>query len=223
MAAGDAISKTKPWFYIGDFAPTPAPIPTLSLAPRAPWPNYSRIKGFQNGLTWTINNTKVAISTSDLGNVAWVGNGQHGQTIAAQFRLPTATLIDRLASFFTVTKAAQVGPPAFPAAEIKSSDPNAEFGTNDPGVFRLGIEGELEAGSQYDTKRIVRWVGFKAIQTGAVALKHDHTGNDAGLFPTMAAQLLPHTLAAAELTGSGIVAADIKSDLAVQMVITPAA
>lgn len=221
MAAGDSISRTKPWFYMGNFAPTPAPFPALSLPARSPWgTGWDRVKGFQNGLTLTINNTKVAITTSDLGNIDWVGNGAHGQTLAAQFRLPKASLIEKLAAYFVVTKAAAVGPPAFPAAEVRSVDPNAEYGPNDPGLFRIGIEGELEAGSQYDAKRIVRWIGYKARQTGNVVLKHDHTGNDAGMFPTMTAQLLPHTLTTADIpTTTGLTPADFKSELAGEIII----
>ena len=224
MAAGDAVSRTRPYFYRGDFYPTPAVFPALSLAQGAAWPTgWSRIKGFQNGLQLTLLNTKVAITTPDLGNVDWVGNGSHGMTLAAQFRLPTANLIDKLAAFHSTSKAAVTGPPAFPATEFKNFDPTAEFATNDPGVFRVGIEGVLDAGSQYDTRKIHRWIGFKVRQTGNVVLRHDHTGADAGMFPTMTAQFLRHTVEPAEIAATGIAAGDIKSDLALGMNITPAA
>ncbi|MEJ7873571.1 MAG: hypothetical protein WKF67_15040 [Rubrobacteraceae bacterium] len=218
MSAGDAVSRTRPYFWLGDFNPIPAILPATSLPLYGNWPTgWNRIKGFQNGLALTLLNTKVAITTSDLGNVDWVGNGGHGMTLAAQFRLPQADLIDKLAAYFSTAKAAATGPPAFPAVEIKSFDPTAQFGATDPGIFRVGIEGVLDAGSQYDTAKIHRWIGFKVRQTGNVVLRHDHTGADAGMFPTMTAQLLRHTVTAAEVAATGIGLTDIKSDMAVAM------
>jgi hypothetical protein len=218
MAAGDSITIAKPWFYLGDLYPTPAIFPPLSLAARAAWPTgWSRLKGYQNGVNVTIQNPRVAIPTSDLGVVAYVGTGAHGIQIQTQFRLPTATLMEKLASFYKVSKATAVGPPAHPAAELWFQDANDELGTNPTSEFRIGIEGVALAGSLYATQRIMRFIGFRCQQGGNIGLRWDHTGNDAGLFPTMTAQALPYTVTDAEVTDSGVAVADIKSDRAIWM------
>lgn len=216
MAAGDSVTMTRPWFYRGDVYPTPTKLPALSLAARAPWgAGWIREKGFQNGVTVTLQKPMAAIQTSDLGIVGYVSTGAHGIQVQSQFRLPTAGLLQRLASFYVVSKAAQTGPPAYPAADVWSFDPIDELGVYPSSEFRVGIEGLAQAGSLYDTAKIVRFVGFRGQQGGNIALRHDHSGNDAGLFPTMTLQLLPHTVTAPELDATGLVVADIKSQFGV--------
>lgn len=211
--AGDRVSITKPWFFRGEVYPTPTVFPALSLAARGSWPSgWVRERGFQNGVTVTMQKPMAAIQTSDLGIVGYVSTGAHGIQMQSQFRLPTAPLLERLSGFYKVAKSAVVGPPAFPAADVWNFDPNDELGTYPSSEFRTGIEGVTEAGGLYDDKRIIRIIGFRCQQGGNVALRQDHSGNDAGLFPTMTVQLLPYTVTSSELTGTGLSTTDIKSD-----------
>lgn len=218
MAAGDAVTIAKPKFWLGDLYPTPAVFPALSLAAGADWPSlWSKLRGYQNGVNVTIQNPRAAIQTSDLGIVAYVGTGAHGIQVQVQFRLPTAAIMEKLNSFYKVTKAAVPGPPAFPAADLWFQDATDELGSYPTSEFRIGIEGTAPAGSLYTTARIMRFIGFRAQQGGNIGLRWDHTGNDAGLFPTMTAQCLPYTVTSTELTATGIATGDIKSDKAVWM------
>lgn len=207
MAAGDRVSITKPWFYRGEVYPTPTTFPALSLAARAAWPSgWVREKGFQNGVSVTMQKPMAAIQTSDLGIVGYVSTGAHGIQMQSQFRLPTATLLERLAGFYKTTITGT------PDADVWNFDPNDELGANPSSEFRTGIEGVTEAGGLYVTKRIIRIIGFRCQQGGNVVLRQDHSGNDAGLFPTMTVQLLPYTVTSGELTSTGLATTDIKSD-----------
>lgn len=211
--AGNSVTITKPWFFYAEIYPTPPVFPSLSLAFRAAWPTgFARAKGFQNGVTVTLQKPMAAIQTSDLGIVAYVSTGAHGIQVQSQFRLPTAALLEKLASFYAVEKSVVAGPPAFPAATIWSFDPTDELDTNPVSEFRVGIEGLAQAGGLWDTTRIMRFVGFRGQQGGNIALRQDHSGNDAGLFPTMTLQLLPYEVTSTEVSGTGMTTADIKSD-----------
>jgi hypothetical protein len=218
MAAGDSVTIAKPWFHLGELYPTPAVFPALSLAGRAAWPTgWTRLKGYQNGVNVTIQNPRAAIQTSDLGIVAYVGTGAHGIQIQTQFRLPIAKLMEKLASFYKITKAAAVGPPVFPAADLWAQDANDELGQYPTSEFRIGIEGVALAGSLYDTAKVMRFIAFRCQQGGNIGLRWDHTGNDAAFFPTMTAQALPYSVTDTEVEDSGIDVADIKSDRAIWM------
>lgn len=206
MAAGDSVTIAKPWFYRGEVYPTPTVFPAIDLDYRAAWPTgWVRERGFQNGVTLTLQKPVVAITTSDLGIVAYIPGEAHGVQMSAQFRLPTASLIKRLASFYEVAATA-------PDAEVWSFDPTDELGTYPSSEFRVGIEGRAQAGGLFSTPRTIRILGFRAQQGGNTAIKLDHSGNDAGIFPTMTVQLLPYTVTSGEVTGTGLDLADIRSD-----------
>lgn len=202
MAAGDAVTMTRPWFYRGNVHPTPTEIPPPSQALRSAWTGWTREKGFQNGVTVTLQKPMAAIQTSDLGIIGYVSTGAHGIQVQSQFRLPTAGLLQRLGSFYAVVDGSN---------DIWSFDPTDEQGTSPVSEFRIGIEGIAQAGSLYAAARIVRFIGFRGQQGGNIALRHDHSGADAGLYPTMTLQLLPHTVTAADFSGAEIDPADIKS------------
>lgn len=215
MAAGDAFTFFKPVFLYGDLYPTPAVLPALSLARTIPpaWPSgWTPIRGYANGAALTYQNPKVAIQMSDLGIGAYVGTGAHGQQLQIQFRRPTAILMQKLQSLFKVTKAAVPGPPAFPAAELFFQDANDELDTNPSSEFRVGLEGVAQANSLYATSKVARYIGFRAQQGGNIAMRWDHTGNDAGYFPQMTVQMLPYTITSTEVTGTGVATTDIKDD-----------
>lgn len=213
MAAGDSLTITKPWFYYADVYPTAPLFPALGLAFRGAWPTgFTRAKGFQNGVTCIFQKPMVAIQTSDLGIVGYVSSGAHGIQVQSQFRLPTASLLEKLASFYAVEKSAVVGPPAVPAATIWNFDPTDELDTYPSSEFRVGIEGQSQAGGLWAEARNLRFVGFRGQQGGNITLRQDHSGNDAGLFPNMTLQLLPYTVTSGELTGTGMSTTDIKSD-----------
>lgn len=210
---GDSITLAKPYLYVGDLYPTPSAFPSLSLASRAAWPTgWSLHRGYQNGVVITVENPKVAITTSDLGNIAWVGTGAHGVQIQVQLRRPTATILAKLNSFYETTKTAAVGPPAYPAATLWAPDPTDELGTDPTSEFRVGVEGISQAGGLYATQKILRVIAFRVQQGGNIANRFDHTGNDAGLFPTLTVQALPYTVTSGELTLTGLTTTDIKSD-----------
>lgn len=207
MAAGDAITILKPKFRLGELYPTAAVLPALTLAKDAAWPaNWQLIRGYVNGVQVTYQNPKVAIGSSDLGILAYVGSGAHGQQMQIQFRRPTAELIQRLGSLYKVTKT---------GAELFFQDATDEIGAHPSSEFRVGIEGIANAHGLYTDQKITRFVGLRAQQGGNFVARWDHTGNDAGIFPTMTAQLLPYTPSAGELTGTGMDAADFKDDKSV--------
>lgn len=211
--AGDAITVVKPYLYVGDLYPTPSAFPALSLASRAAWPSgWNLHRGYQNGVIFTVENPKVAITTSDLGNIAWLGTGAHGVQVQVQLRRPTATILAKLNSFYETTLAAVTGPPAYPATTLWHPDPTDELGTDPTSEFRLGIEGISPAGGLYATKKTVRVVCFRVQQGGNIANHFDHTGADGGLFPTLTVQALPYTVQSSELTATGLATTDIKSD-----------
>lgn len=204
MAAGDSVTMLRPWFYRGSSWGTRSVIQPASAALRAAWPSgWTREKGFQNGVTVNLQKPMAAIQTSDLGIVGYVSTGAHGMQVQAQFRLPTAGLMQRLGSFYAVTNA---------SVEIWSFDPTDELSVGGPtSEFRVGIEGISNAGGLFSTAKKLIFVGFRGQQGGNIAMRWDHSGNDAGLFPTMTLQLLPYTAAADDLTGSGVTVTDIKS------------
>lgn len=213
MAAGDSITVIKPWLYYGDLYPTPSVLPSLGLAFRGAWPaGWTLNRGYVNGVQLTFQNPRAAIQSSDLGILGYVGTGAHGQQIQVQFRRPTADLIKRLGSLYKVTKAAVPGPPAFPAAELFFQDATDELDTNPSSEFRIGFEGISQAGGLYATSKTVRYIGFRAQQGGNFVFRADHTGNDAGVFPTATLQMLPYTVTSAEVTGTGMTTSDIKDD-----------
>lgn len=221
MAAGDSITVLKPVFLIGDLYPTPAVFPALGLARTVPpvWPSgWTPNRGYANGVQLTFQNPKAAIQSSDLGILGYVGTGAHGQQLTVQFRRPTATILQKLASLYKVTKAAvplSPGPPvvpAVPAAELFFQDANDELDANPSSEFRVAFEGQAVAGSLYATSKVVRYIGFRAQQGGNIAFRADHTGNDAGVFPTLTCQMLPYTVTSSEVTGTGISTTDIKDD-----------
>lgn len=209
MAAGDSVTMLRPWFYRGVVYPTPTQLPAVALALRAAWPSgWIREKGFQNGVTVTLQKPMAAIQTSDLGIVGYVSTGAHGIQVQSQFRLPTSGLLQKLGSFYSVSPSTGV--------EVWSFDPTDELGTSPVSEFRVGIEGIAQAGSLYDTAKVARFIGFRGQQGGNIALRWDHSGNDAGLFPTMTLQLLPYTVTAGEM-GAGVAITDVHSLFGVWM------
>lgn len=203
MAAGDSVTMLRPWFYRGASWGTRSVVQPMSSALRAAWPSgWSREKGFQNGVTVNLQKPMAAIQTSDLGIVGYVSTGAHGMQVQAQFRLPTAGLLQRLGSFYVVS---------VDDGEVWSFDPTDELGAGPTSEFRVGIEGISNAGGLFAAAKKVVFVGFRGQQGGNIAMRFDHSGNDAGLFPTMTLQLLPYTAQADDLTGSGVTVADVKS------------
>lgn len=221
MAAGDGITVIKPVFLWAPLYPTAPVFPALSLARTVPpaWPvGWLPLRGYQNGVQLTYQNPKAPIPSSDLGNLGYVGTGAHGQQLTVQFKRPTMDFLQRLASMYKVTKAAVPavpGPPAvpaIPAAELFFQDANDELDTNPSSEFRVGFEGQAAANSLYAAGKILRYVGMRAQQGGNILFRADHTGNDAGLFPTLTCQMLPYTVTSAELTGTGMSTTDFKDD-----------
>lgn len=212
--AGNAITWAKPWVYRADIYPTAPVFPAVTLGLHAAWPTgWARQKGFGNGVQLTLQKPVVAITTSDLGIVAYIPGEAHGVQMQIQFKLPTAELLQRLASFYQVSVT---------DADIWNFDPTDELDDYPSSEFRIGVEGRAQAGSLYDTEKIIRIILFRCQQGGNIALRLDHTGNDAGLFPTMTVQALPYTVPSGELTATGIATTDIKSDKMIWANIDPA-
>jgi hypothetical protein len=108
-----------------------------------------------------------------------------------------------------ITAAAAASPPATTPAhgntDIFFQDATDELSTTDPtSEFRVGVEGISQAGGLYTEARTMRYIGFRAQQGGNFVARWDHTGNDAGIFPTMTAQMLPYTVVAGDLANTGM-------------------
>jgi hypothetical protein len=108
-----------------------------------------------------------------------------------------------------ITAAAAVGSPITTPAhgntDIFFQDATDELDPANPtSEFRVGVEGIAQAGGLYTEARTMRYIGFRAQQGGNFVARWDHTGNDAGIFPTMTAQMLPYTVASGDLTNTGM-------------------
>lgn len=177
MAAGEKITMLKPKTYL---APPLTVLPALSLAKDAAWPaGWVRYQNYVNGVTVTFNNPKEIIRTSDNGEIARFPNGQDSITITSTTRTPSMQFLQWLNGFQKIVKAAVVGPPAYPAADVYNFDPNT------PNQFMIGFEGYAEVDTLEATGKIVRFIAVLCEQTGNVANRGDWTGNDGNLQPAL--------------------------------------
>ena len=177
MAAGEKITMLKPKVYL---APPVTVLPAMSLPRDGAWPaGWMRYQNFVNGLTIAFNNPKEAFNTSDNGRIANFPNGQDSITIESTTRTPRMQFLKWINGFKKIVKAAVVGPPAYPAAEVYHFDPNE---TN---KFMLGFEGWAEPDTLEDTARLVRFFAVLCEQTANPANRADWSGNDGNLQPQL--------------------------------------
>ena len=177
MSAGEKITMLKPKVYL---APPVTVLPAMSLARDGAWPaGWMRYQNFVNGLTVTFNNPKEAFNTSDNGEIARFPNGQDSITIESTTRTPRMQFLKWINGFKKIVKAAVVGPPAYPAANVYHFDPN------EANKFMVGFEGWAEPDTLEDTARLVRFFAVLCEQTANPANRADWSGNDGNLQPQL--------------------------------------
>lgn len=128
------------------------------------------------------------------------GAGAHSGTFST-----STTATGQTGSWATTTPGTQTAPQTY----LWGPDPNqTQGGTSE---FMVGIEGVADAGSLYDAAKIMRFIAFRAQQGGNIANRWDHTGADAGMYPSLTLQALRHTLTAAQVNNTGLQLADFRT------------
>ena len=140
---------------------------------------WLRYQNWINGLTINFNNPMENFTTSDNGVILVAPSGADSITVTGGNRTPRSEFLKWLNGLQKIVKAAAVGPPAYPAAEVFNFNPNEE------NRFMLWIEGWSDAGGLYPTARILRFIAPLCRQGGTTANRADKSGNDGNLQPAL--------------------------------------
>lgn len=165
---------------------------------------WLRYQNMMQGLTVNFNDPQENFPTSDNGVIAVFPSGADSITISGTNRTPRMEFVKWFSGLKKTLKAAVVGPPAYPSAEVFNFDPTEN------NRFMICIEGYSDVGGLYDTAKLMRFIAPLCKQGGSNPSRFDKSGNDGNFQPALSVTCESETTAVLTTitTGTGFDVAD---------------